>query len=289
MIKNRNMLSKTNGSITTIQEYDLINRMVSYTNGTVTAKYSYYLNDMRKSKEIDGITTTHIWFGSNIVIDITESNYVKYVHGYNLINSDYGWYHYNAHGDVVQLTDNNSTVIADYDYDPFGIHMKEAEQDDLNPFRYCGEYYDLESGYVYLRARYYDPEIGRFISEDPARDGFNWFVYCNNNPIRYIDPSGMFPIVIPITIELIDILILIGTGAGAYLVGNELLDSGFKVSDLFGNATSGSKYVVPNTAPIDPKTGKQLSPAPAPIQPKSKTSKDSYGAIRPKDVLLGNC
>ena len=46
------------------------------------------------------------------------------------------------------------------------------------------------SGLIYLRNRYYDPSIGRFITEDPARDGLNWYVYCRNNPIRYIDPTG---------------------------------------------------------------------------------------------------
>ena len=49
----------------------------------------------------------------------------------------------------------------------------------------------MESGYTYLRARYYDPSIGRFISEDPIFDGDNWYAYCGNDPINYIDPSGL--------------------------------------------------------------------------------------------------
>lgn len=61
---------------------------------------------------------------------------------------------------------------------------------DTNPFRYCGEYYDAETGLIYLRARYYDTDIGRFISEDPIRDGLNWYVYCGNNPVNRIDPNG---------------------------------------------------------------------------------------------------
>ena len=61
---------------------------------------------------------------------------------------------------------------------------------DPNPLRYCGEYLDDETGLIYLRARYYDSKTGRFISEDPARDGANWFAYCDNNPIERIDPSG---------------------------------------------------------------------------------------------------
>ncbi|MBQ4631249.1 MAG: RHS repeat-associated core domain-containing protein, partial [Clostridia bacterium] len=54
-----------------------------------------------------------------------------------------------------------------------------------------GEYHDKESGFIYLRARYYDPETGRFISEDPAMDGTNWYVYCSNNPVMFVDPCGL--------------------------------------------------------------------------------------------------
>jgi len=49
---------------------------------------------------------------------------------------------------------------------------------------------DEETGFYYLRARYYDPNIQRFISEDPAKDGNNWYIYCANNPIMFIDPTG---------------------------------------------------------------------------------------------------
>ena len=62
---------------------------------------------------------------------------------------------------------------------------------DSNPFRYCGEYADRETGLLYLRNRYYDPSTGRFISEDPIRDGTNWYAYANNNPVMYIDPWGL--------------------------------------------------------------------------------------------------
>lgn len=62
---------------------------------------------------------------------------------------------------------------------------------DTNPFRYCGEYFDEETGFVYLRARYYSPDTGRFVSEDPIKDGNNWYVYCGNNPVNNIDPLGL--------------------------------------------------------------------------------------------------
>jgi len=58
-------------------------------------------------------------------------------------------------------------------------------------FRYCGEYFDEETGLIYLRNRYYDPSIGRFITEDPIKDGFNWYTYCGNNPVNRWDPWGL--------------------------------------------------------------------------------------------------
>ena len=60
-----------------------------------------------------------------------------------------------------------------------------------NPFRYTGEYTDSETGLVYLRNRMYDPETGRFISEDPIRDGLNWYAYCEGNPVNRWDPWGL--------------------------------------------------------------------------------------------------
>ena len=59
--------------------------------------------------------------------------------------------------------------------------------------RYCanlGHVTDDESGLIYMRARYYEPSTGRFLSEDPARDGWNWYVYCGNEPVGHVDPSG---------------------------------------------------------------------------------------------------
>ena len=61
----------------------------------------------------------------------------------------------------------------------------------LDSIRYAGEYYDAETGFIYLRNRYYDPTQRRFITEDPIRDGTNWYIYCGNNPVMYVDPWGL--------------------------------------------------------------------------------------------------
>ena len=79
-----------------------------------------------------------------------------------------------------------------YTYDAFGNQTNDIAND-TNPFRYNGEYFDNETGYIYLRARYYDPSIGRFTTEDPIKDGLNWYGYCSNNPVMFVDPSGLAP------------------------------------------------------------------------------------------------
>ncbi len=99
------------------------------------------------------------------------------------------YYYTNSHGDVTKLVSSGGSVVVDYSYDAFG--NQNSETGDANPFRYCGEYFDGETNMIYLRARYYDPSIGRFISEDPARAEGNWYVYCMNNPIMRIDPWGL--------------------------------------------------------------------------------------------------
>ena len=94
------------------------------------------------------------------------------------------YYSYDPHGSVV------SSGGKTYTYDAFGNQTNDIAND-TNPFRYNGEYFDNETGYIYLRARYYDPSIGRFTTEDPIKDGLNWYVYCSNNPVMFVDPSGL--------------------------------------------------------------------------------------------------
>jgi RHS repeat-associated protein len=98
------------------------------------------------------------------------------------------FYLYNAHGDVVQF---GAKV---YRYDAFGNELG-ADENDTNSFRYAGEYFDKEAGTYYLRNRNYNQRNGRFSTEDPIRNGLNFYTYTDNNPVRYIDPSGLKPTV----------------------------------------------------------------------------------------------
>lgn len=188
--KNGNLTGKSDGIV---QVFDELNRMTSYksTDGTTTI-YSYYPDNMRMSKKVGTEEITQVWVDSDIALDLSNSESVSYVYGQKLITSEYGWYLYNAHGDVTTLTDSEGNVVRDYDYDSFGVQRTDVDEEDKNPYRYCGEYYDCESGYTYLEARYYAAGIGRFISEDPAFDGNNWYIYCGNDPVNMIDPTGMW-------------------------------------------------------------------------------------------------
>ena len=174
--------------------YDGLNRLSSATvNGKVTA-YTYDGNNLRQTKTTDGIVTSHIYDGMNVVSDTVGAARNIYVRGIALISASFDgakrYYHQNTHGDVIALTDAAGTISADYRYDAFGNHLTNNETD-TNPFRYCGEYFDAETNNIYLRNRYYDTACGRFITEDPIKDGLNWYVYCGNNPIEFVDPSGL--------------------------------------------------------------------------------------------------
>ncbi|MEI3163790.1 MAG: RHS repeat-associated core domain-containing protein [Lachnospirales bacterium] len=97
---------------------------------------------------------------------------------------------YDGNGNLVQQ--NRGTTAENVTrYDAYGNKIEKSGATNDTPFGYCGEYLDKESGLIYLRNRYYDSESGRFISEDPIKDGVNWYSYCGVNPINRIDPLGL--------------------------------------------------------------------------------------------------
>ena len=100
------------------------------------------------------------------------------------------YYVNNAHGDVIGLVDNVGTMVNSYQYDAFG-NTVEAVENVKNRFRYAGEQFDQVTGQYYLRARFYNPVVGRFTQEDTYRgDGLNLYAYVKNNPIKYSDPRS---------------------------------------------------------------------------------------------------
>ncbi len=171
--------------------YDVFNRLTGYRkNDGPQVSYTYRADGKRKSKIVNGVETEFVWDGDNMIMSGTE----KYSYGVGGIEfSDACTYVKDIHGNVISGIDGEGNILSTYNYDSFGNVLKADGSMQTDPFRYCGEYTDTESGLIYLRNRYYDPSIGRFITEDPIRDGSNWYIYCDNNPVMYVDPSGLIP------------------------------------------------------------------------------------------------
>ena len=111
-------------------------------------------------------------------------------HVQTLNDGAYHTYHQDEQGSTVYITGNNRAVENCYAYDAFG-NVLESRETITNRMLYTGQQYDQETGQYYLRARFYNPVIGRFTQEDTYRgDGLNLYAYCGNNPVEYYDPSG---------------------------------------------------------------------------------------------------
>jgi len=181
--------------------YDGFNRLVGFEKGgenPVTASYTHNGSGLRQSKTVsymDGTehvteTTNFIYDGRNIV-STTESSgehFYKntYIRGFGIINSGAWYYSTNHRGDIISKTLQGGFTFNLTSYDPYG---RPASKTLTTNFGYNGEWRDWETGFVYLRARFYDPGMGRFINEDPHWKTHN-MIYgdepedCPNNKLN---------------------------------------------------------------------------------------------------------
>ncbi|WP_230077852.1 RHS repeat-associated core domain-containing protein [Brevibacillus sedimenti] len=185
--------------------FDEQNRLRSYANERTgdEGSYTYYGNGLRATKAENGNQTKYVYMNGNVIEELDNAGNVKArnIWGNELLfrkdvgANKQGYYLYNSHGDVVSITDSSGAELNRYDYDSWGNLVAQTETMS-NPFKYSGEIFDEKTGYYYLRARYYDPKIGRFISEDTYKGqvdnplSLNRYTYVHNNPLRFVDPTG---------------------------------------------------------------------------------------------------
>ncbi|MGV1100661.1 RHS repeat domain-containing protein [Thiovibrio sp. JS02] len=102
------------------------------------------------------------------------------------------FYHADGLGSIVSLTDAKNHVVQSYEYDSFG-NMQHHGDEVKQPYAYTAREWDQETGLYFYRARYYDPQVGRFISKDPIgfAGGINVYAYVSNNGVTLNDPFGL--------------------------------------------------------------------------------------------------
>lgn len=182
-------------------------QLKSISDGANTVSFTYDEFGMRTTKTAGGITTNYVYENGKLLREVTGSEKIDFVYGSDGIigfrtgNKNY-LYRKNVFGDVTEIYSDNGTLVGKYSYTAFGeciVKVNEGGIAEKNPIRYRGYYYDEETSLYYLKSRYYDPEVGRFITIDDISyidpetiNGLNLYAYCGNNPVMNIDPNGRF-------------------------------------------------------------------------------------------------
>jgi RHS repeat-associated protein len=177
------------------------NRLTAITNNGHTASFEYDSKGIRiKKSGLNGVTR---YFGS--LVEEVNGDLVKYYYAGPIMiarqdKTGKYWYHSDHLGSVRMMTDANGNIVNQYEYSAFGMTISETEQAD-NDRGFNAHYQDLESGLIYMKSRYYDPCLGRFISPDTIvpepynPQALNRYAYAFNNPISNLDPTGHAPVV----------------------------------------------------------------------------------------------
>jgi RHS repeat-associated protein len=182
--------------------WDALNRLVSVTGGGANTLYEYAGDGTRVSQQINAGTYAYVNdVAAPLPVVLNESGpdgNISYAYGSSLISASgpglQSFYQFDGLGSVATVTDQSASQTAGYAYDPWGVQTEAADAlGAKNKYRYTGEAIDPESGLVFLRARYYDPSLGRFLSSDPlgALMPSNAYVYANASPTNLVDPTGL--------------------------------------------------------------------------------------------------
>lgn len=194
------------GGRSTNYTFNARNRLESITSPEMSASFEYDGDGNRISVTKDGQKTRYVIDPNgdlpNMIAEADGNGTIQhyYIHGLGLAarvspdGSDIRYYQFDPLGSTVALSDKNGTITDQYLYDEFG-RLNRRTGTTPNPFQFVGQFgvQRDETGLNYMRARYYDPSAGRFISRDPIglAGGMNLYSYTENNPVMGIDPSGL--------------------------------------------------------------------------------------------------
>ncbi|TKB82079.1 MAG: RHS repeat-associated core domain-containing protein, partial [Nitrospira sp.] len=194
---NGNQTTSTDASGTTTYNWDARNRLTSISGPGVTAAFQYDALGRRVSKTINGATTDYLYDGLDIVAEIGGGAVgATYLRSLN-IDEPFVWqsssnefYHTDALGSTLALTDDAGAVQTTYSYEAFGKTTVTGTSS--NRFQYTGREND-NTGLLHYRVRYYSPVMQRFVRRDPVGlfGGINFYAYVSNSPLRYRDPLGL--------------------------------------------------------------------------------------------------
>jgi RHS repeat-associated protein len=179
--------------------YDQANRLTA-TAGAVTSSYTYDGDGLRTESIIEGATSSFTWSQTGGLPLILTDGTNAYIYGPNGLplahqDSDTGdvvYYHHDQLGSTRLLTGADGATLGTATYDPYGNLTDSTGE--TSPLGFAGQYTDPHTGLQYLRARYYDPTTGQFLTRDPIADLTRQpYAYAANNPVNYIDPLGLAP------------------------------------------------------------------------------------------------
>jgi RHS repeat-associated protein len=211
---NGNNLSKVkDANNQTIYTWDYENRLqsaeITTDSGTTTTEYKYNADGIRVASIVDGVETRYLVDANRPYAQVLEEYSddgtvtVAYVYGHDLIsqgrNGEESFYHVDGLGSTRALTDASGNVTDSYTYDAYGDLINSSGSTENN-YLYTGEQYDSNLEDYYLRARYYDPSVGRFTARDPFEGWLNEplslakYPYVHGNPVNLTDPTGLFSI-----------------------------------------------------------------------------------------------
>jgi len=203
---NGNLESKTDANGATTYGYDYDNRLVKVVSPSGTTAYEYDADGTRVSSTAAAGKVKYLvdttWSLSQVLAEYKPDGTLiaSYVYADDLIsmnrNGASSFYHFDGLGSTRLLTDSSGAVTDNYDYDAFGNLIARTGSTE-NPFLFTGQQYDANTGFYHLRARYYQPSSGKFITVDPyegdvyAPTSLHKYFYSSNDPVNRIDPNGM--------------------------------------------------------------------------------------------------